>query len=77
MPKPKRDPKYGDTLFIPDGFGSWVNGVCNTTDASAPDLLIGVAEGAHKSGAQIVSVPRKKYMREWAFPEDMPAQGLN
>jgi hypothetical protein len=65
------------TKFIPDGADAWVNGICNTVDANTDEMLIGVLQGAHASGATVVIARRAAYMTEWAWPSDMPGLGVN
>lgn len=69
-----RPPQYGDEIFIPDGYGTWINGIVN---AVGEELLVGVVAGAHASGSQLISVQTAEYFTAWAWPEDMPGQVEN
>lgn len=68
----KRQPKYGDTVFIRSGMpdGSWVNGIVNGV-AKDGGLIVGVRKGAHVSGAQAIIA------HEWAWPHEMPGTVQN
>lgn len=73
--KPKRQPKYGDDVFVPSQHpdGHWCNGVVNSGIAGSHEegkLLI--ASTGHAK-ANLVSVRITSYMEHWCYPEDLNA----
>lgn len=73
---PKRQPKYGDEVYVPSEHpdGHWCNGIVNSGIAGRHknDRLLIASPGHAKSN--LVTVRIKDYLKHWCYPRDVNAE---